>query len=223
MSFSKQILTGLLAGVAVGIFLGEHAAIFSFAATGFVKLLQVTVLPYMTVSIVANLGRLDYAQACTLALKAGSVLLSFWGIGLGLAFLFPLAFPVVESARFFSTTLVEPTTPFNFIELYIPSNPFYALANNIVPGRAVLRAARNRVDGHGEESSPPRRAHGRGNPVVARDEADLPAKSSTAPPQRASLRTACSRSPRTRPARSTSSSSVGCRYISSSMVPPLCS
>ena len=133
MSFSKQILTGLLAGIAVGIFLGEHAAVFGFAATGFVKLLQVTVLPYMTVSIVANLGRLDYAQARTLAAKAGSVLLSFWGIGLGLALLFPLAFPVVESARFFSTTILEPTEPFNFIELYIPSNPFYALANNIVP------------------------------------------------------------------------------------------
>ena len=133
MSFSKQILTGLLAGIAVGIFLGEHAAVFGFAATGFVKLLQVTVLPYMTVSIVANLGRLDYAQARTLAAKAGSVLVSFWGIGLGLALLFPLAFPVVESARFFSTTILEPTEPFNFIELYIPSNPFYALANNIVP------------------------------------------------------------------------------------------
>ena len=34
---------------------------------------------------------------------------------------------------FFSTSLVERREPFNFIDLYIPSNPFYSLANNIVP------------------------------------------------------------------------------------------
>lgn len=133
MSFSKRILVGVLAGIAVGVFLGERAAPFGFAATAFVKLLQITVLPYMTVSIVHNLGRLDYATARLLGLRAGAVLLCFWGIALLLAFLFPIAFPTVESARFFSTTIVEPKTPFNFIELYIPSNPFYSLANNVVP------------------------------------------------------------------------------------------
>ena len=34
---------------------------------------------------------------------------------------------------FFSTSLVEQRPPFNFLDLYIPSNPFYSLANNIVP------------------------------------------------------------------------------------------
>lgn len=133
MSFSKKIFIGLLAGIAAGLFLGERAAVFAFAATGFVKLLQITVLPYMIVSLVANLGRLDYRQARELALRAGSILLCLWAIALLLAFLFPLAFPVVESARFFSTTVVEPPETFDFIGLYIPSNPFYSLANNIVP------------------------------------------------------------------------------------------
>jgi Na+/H+-dicarboxylate symporter len=68
-----------------------------------------------------------------LALRAGSILLCLWAIALFLAFLFPLAFPVVESARFFSTTVVEPPATFDFIGLFIPSNPFYSLANNIVP------------------------------------------------------------------------------------------
>ena len=133
MSFSKQILVGLLAGVALGLFLGERAAIFAIAADAFVKLLQVTVLPYMTVSLVANLGRLDYQQAQALALRAGSILLCLWALALGVAALFPLAFPAVESARFFSTTVVEPAAEFDFIGLYIPSNPFFSLANNIVP------------------------------------------------------------------------------------------
>ena len=133
MSFSKQILVGLLAGAAVGLLIGDRAAVFAFAATGFVKLLQVTVLPYMTVSLVGNLGRLDYRQARELALRAGSILLCLWAVALVLAALFPLAFPMVESARFFSTTVVEPAAAFDFINLYIPSNPFFSLANNIVP------------------------------------------------------------------------------------------
>jgi ABC-type amino acid transport substrate-binding protein len=35
--------------------------------------------------------------------------------------------------RFFSTTLIERRPPFNFVDLFIPSNPFHSLANNIVP------------------------------------------------------------------------------------------
>jgi Na+/H+-dicarboxylate symporter len=45
----------------------------------------------------------------------------------------PLAFPQVENASFFSSSLIEHRPPFNFVDLYIPSNPFYSLANNIVP------------------------------------------------------------------------------------------
>jgi Na+/H+-dicarboxylate symporter len=48
-------------------------------------------------------------------------------------FLIPLAFPSLETASFFSATLVERRPPFNFIDLFIPSNPFYALSNNVVP------------------------------------------------------------------------------------------
>jgi Na+/H+-dicarboxylate symporter/ABC-type amino acid transport substrate-binding protein len=133
VSFSKQIFVGLIAGIVAGLFLGERAAVFALPASGFVKLLQITVLPYMMVSLVSSLGRLDYAQARTLAARAGSILLCFWALALVLAFLFPLAFPAVETARFFSTTVVEPPEAFDFLDLYIPSNPFYSLANNLVP------------------------------------------------------------------------------------------
>jgi hypothetical protein len=32
-----------------------------------------------------------------------------------------------------STSLIEPPAPFDFLGLYIPSNPFHSLATNIVP------------------------------------------------------------------------------------------
>ena len=59
MTFSRQILAGLAGGVLTGLFFGEQAAALGWAADGFVKLLQMMVLPYITVSIVASLGSLS--------------------------------------------------------------------------------------------------------------------------------------------------------------------
>jgi Na+/H+-dicarboxylate symporter len=133
MSSSNRILTGLVAGVAVGLFLGERATALNWAADGFVKLLQMTVLPYVVLSIVTSLGSLGYAEARTLGIRAGAVLVGLWAIALVFTFLIPLAFPEVQTASFFSTTLLERRPPFNFVDLYIPSNPFNSLANNVVP------------------------------------------------------------------------------------------
>jgi Na+/H+-dicarboxylate symporter len=133
MSSSTKILVGLLLGVFVGLFFGEHAAVLKVAADGFVKLLQMTVLPYITLSIITSLGRLSFDQVKTLGLRAGAVLIGLWCFALVFTFLIPLAFPSVETASFFSTALVERRRPFNFVDLFIPSNPFYALSNNVVP------------------------------------------------------------------------------------------
>jgi Na+/H+-dicarboxylate symporter len=71
VSSSNKILIGLCAGAFVGIFLGEHAGVFKFAADGFVKLLQMTVLPYITLSIVTSLGTLNFAQVKIIGLAVG--------------------------------------------------------------------------------------------------------------------------------------------------------
>ena len=76
---------------------------------------------------------MTYEEAKPLALKGGSLLLLLWGIALALVFTFPLAFPSWESAAFFSTTLVESGGDVDFLDLYIPANPFHSLANNVVP------------------------------------------------------------------------------------------
>jgi Na+/H+-dicarboxylate symporter len=133
MDSSTKILVGLLSGVFVGLLFGEHAAALKVVADGFVKLLQMTVLPYITLSIVTSLGTLNFDQVKTLGLRAGLVLIGLWCLALVFTFLIPLAFPGVATASFFSTTLIERRPPFNFIDLFIPSNPFYALSNNVVP------------------------------------------------------------------------------------------
>ena len=65
MSFSTRILVWLVAGVATGLFFGELVAPLGVLATGFVKLLQMTVLPYVTISIVTSLasGRIARSRA----------------------------------------------------------------------------------------------------------------------------------------------------------------
>ena len=133
MTFTNQILLGLGAGVVVGLAVGEDAGVLRPGADAFVKLLQMTVLPYVTLSIVKSVGSLNPAQARTLGLRTGAVLAALWLLGLGFAFLIPLSFPHVETAGFFTTSLVERRPPFNFVDLYIPANPFHSLANNVVP------------------------------------------------------------------------------------------
>src|SRR5207342_2002962 len=75
--------------------------------------------------------RLDQAKA--LAVRCGVVLAGLWAVALAAVFLFPLIFPRIETASFFSTTLLEGREPFDFVSSYIPSNPFASLANNVVP------------------------------------------------------------------------------------------
>jgi Na+/H+-dicarboxylate symporter len=130
---STKILVGLVSGIIVGLVFGEHAGVLKVVADGFVKLLQMMVLPYITISIITSLGTLHYDQLKTLGLRAGAVLVGLWCFALIFAFLIPLAFPDIETATFFSTTLVERRPPFNFVDLFIPSNPFHSLAYNIVP------------------------------------------------------------------------------------------
>jgi Na+/H+-dicarboxylate symporter/ABC-type amino acid transport substrate-binding protein len=133
MSNSRRILAGLALGIATGLFLGERAAWLQPLADGYVKLLQMTVLPVITVSIISGLGSLTYAQARVLALRAGGVMVLLWLVALVVAFLFPLMLRPMATASFFSTTMVEAPRHFDLVELYIPANPFYSLANNIVP------------------------------------------------------------------------------------------
>jgi Na+/H+-dicarboxylate symporter/ABC-type amino acid transport substrate-binding protein len=133
MASSQRIVAGLGAGVLVGLFLGDRAAVFEVFADGFVRLLQMTVLPYVTVSIISGLGQLERRQARQLISHVGVTIAGLWLLALTFAFLMPVTFPNVQNASFFSTSLVERRAPFDFVPLYIPANPFHSLANSVVP------------------------------------------------------------------------------------------
>jgi Na+/H+-dicarboxylate symporter len=102
--------------------------------------MQMTVVPYMAVAIIVGLGQLTLSQAKLLAARGLVILLIFWAIAFVVLFLMPLSFPELHAASFFSKTLIEPKRTFDFVGLYIPSNPFHALANNVVPAVVFFSA-----------------------------------------------------------------------------------
>ncbi len=77
----------------------------------FIGLLQMTVLPYITVAMLANIGRLSFAQGKSLFFKGPIVLLLLWGITLLAVTTTALAFPEIGAGSFFSTTTLEEPTP----------------------------------------------------------------------------------------------------------------
>ena len=137
MSFTLQILVGLVIGVFTGLFLGEIAAPFSTVGEIFIALLQMTVLPYIVVSLMGNLGRISWSESRGLVLAAMSVLAFLLSLGVVVLITAPLAFPEWQSASFFSASLVQSRHALDLVALYIPANPFNSLANNVVPA-AVL-------------------------------------------------------------------------------------
>ena len=141
LSLSSQIFTGLLTGIAVGLFFGEMVAWMKIIGDAFIRLLQMTVLPYVMVALMAGLGSLKKQEAMFIFSRGGALLLVSWLVALILILIAPLAFPERTSASFFSSTLLDADQTIDFLNLYIPSNPFYSLANNLVPAVVLFSIA----------------------------------------------------------------------------------
>jgi hypothetical protein len=74
-----------------------------------------------------------WTSARALFVRVGALAVVLWALVLSAIIIVPVTFPHVESASFFNKAPVEPPRPLNLVALYIPSNLFHSLANNIVP------------------------------------------------------------------------------------------
>lgn len=140
-SLTVRIVTGLVLGILTGLFFGERAAGLQTVADIWIGLMQMTVLPYVMVSLVSGLGQLDSALARQLAIKGGLLMLLFWAIALLVVTLMPMAFPKFVTATFYSAQTADAVSAFNPIDLYIPSNPFHSMANTIIPAVVIFSSA----------------------------------------------------------------------------------
>lgn len=140
-SLTYRIISGLVLGILTGLFFGEEAAGLHYVADAWIGLMQMTVLPYVIVSLIVGLGQLDSTLARQLAVRGGLLMLIFWGIALLVVTVMPMAFPEFQSATFFSAHSKEVVSKFNPIDLYIPSNPFHSMANTIIPAVVIFSSA----------------------------------------------------------------------------------
>ena len=140
ISLSTQILIGLTLGLFIGLFFGDKASALAIVSRAYIGLIQMSILPYMVVSLMLGIGSLSYKKAGNLAITGGIVLVASWFLAYTIVFLMPLAFPSIEAGSFFSASLVE-VAEVDFIDLYIPVNPFSSLARTVVPAAALFSVA----------------------------------------------------------------------------------
>jgi len=89
----SPVFSGLLLGVACGLFFGDLVRPLEFVANAFIRLLQMAVLPYIVFSLTAAVGRLSLREARFLAGVGGGLLVALWVLALAVTVAMPLAFP----------------------------------------------------------------------------------------------------------------------------------
>jgi Na+/H+-dicarboxylate symporter/ABC-type amino acid transport substrate-binding protein len=138
MNLATKTLIGMGLGIVAGLVFGERIAFLQVLGDIFIALLQMTVLPYVVVSLICEVGRLKSSEAMILAKSIGISLIVIWIITLGAVLTMPLAFPGWERASFYSSSLVAEAPEFDFVSQYIPINVFGSLAENIVPAVVIF-------------------------------------------------------------------------------------
>jgi Na+/H+-dicarboxylate symporter len=133
-----QVLWGLVLGIFCGLFFGESAGSLGIFGDAYVRLLQMTVVPYVLVSLVGGLGRLDVHHAKQIGSQGGGLILFLWAIALIVLLALPMAYPDWDAGAFFSTTEKSAQAEFDPLLLYLPANPFFSLANTILPAVVVF-------------------------------------------------------------------------------------
>lgn len=129
----QRVIIALILGVSTGIFVGEPAGDIEIIGNVYIRLLQMTVLPYVLVSIIGGLGRLDSNMASRIGMRAVKVILIMWLSVMITLLLLPLAYPNWQTSGFFSTSMATEPASFDFVKLYIPSNIFSSLSETVVP------------------------------------------------------------------------------------------
>ncbi|MDK1285929.1 cation:dicarboxylase symporter family transporter [Pseudoalteromonas sp. B95] len=132
------MLWALILGIATGLIFGERVAFLKPIGEGFVSLMQITIFPYIVVSLVVGLGKFSSDQVKTVLAKAAITMVALWVIGLAVIWCFTLTLPSHDAGTFFSPALVAQAPEVNFVQQYIPSNPFASMADGNVPALVIF-------------------------------------------------------------------------------------
>lgn len=123
----------MIVGLTLGSFSSSVYAGVDELANAFVMLLQMTAIPYIALSLIIGIGSLSPIKVTSTLKKALIILMVLFITVVGFILLAPIAFPNWQSADFYSINTISTTPDFDIISLFIPTNPFYALANGLIP------------------------------------------------------------------------------------------
>jgi Na+/H+-dicarboxylate symporter/ABC-type amino acid transport substrate-binding protein len=138
ISLTTWIFLALALGIGTGLFIGEYANNLKFIGDIYVGLMQMTVLPYVVFSLIGNIGRLSVREVGLLATSGLKIFLGLWAIAALTVLLLSQAFPELATGQYFSSAMVDPPPKLNWLNLFVPSNPFRSLADNSVPAVVVF-------------------------------------------------------------------------------------
>lgn len=139
LSTSGWILIGLGLGALCGVLFGELMKPLGVVGDVYVKFTQVTVLPYILLSLIHGVGSLRGETARRLATRGLPVVLMFWIVIVAVYLIVTSSFPPRSAATFYDPNRFPgaPTESFDWMS-YIPSNPFASLADGMVPAVVIF-------------------------------------------------------------------------------------
>ena len=145
-----QVLLALALGIVCGLFFGEETTRLGIIGDVYVGLLQMTVLPYLIVALISGIGRLDPAWAARIGARGAVFMLFLWAVSFLVVLAVPLSFPDWPESSAFSSIHEPKSTQIDLLGLFLPSNVFRSLSENLVPAVVffciVLGIAIMRVD-----------------------------------------------------------------------------
>jgi Na+/H+-dicarboxylate symporter len=130
---SAKIILGLILGILLGMQAQVMFPLINVLATAFVTLLQMTALPYISLSLIVGVAGLSAKNINKPLFYTATALLGLITLTLLFIFIAPIAFPDWKNAEFYSANTIKPMSDVDWISFFIPANPFYAFANNMIP------------------------------------------------------------------------------------------
>ncbi|MEI6056251.1 MAG: cation:dicarboxylase symporter family transporter [Lentisphaerota bacterium] len=138
LSLSKRIYIATAMGLLVGIFFGDLCATLEPLNIMFIRVFQITIIPYMFFSILQSIGSLNNESAKLIGKRGGIVLLVLWGISILYALGLQLSLPDIQRAKFFRPEESAVKSSLDLFDLFIPTNPFHSFANGYIPAIVIF-------------------------------------------------------------------------------------
>ncbi|AOW78570.1 hypothetical protein A3Q34_18020 [Colwellia sp. PAMC 20917] len=128
-----QIILAMFLGLLMGYHFSTEYSVIDNTANAFVTALQMTVLPYIVLSLVVGIGGLTPSKAKKVSKQSLLIILMMIAVVLFFIFSTPLSFPQWQHAEFYSNNTIQSVPEFSLVDLFISANPFNALANTLIP------------------------------------------------------------------------------------------